>query len=307
MPPGALLRFPGSPAPLYEHAALEALVVRRATHDGHNPTPLGQVCIYRFSQPTKFTKAPTFGVTLGVVLSGVKEVRLEGRNLRVDPSRHLVITRETEFEASTIEATPERPYLGLSLCFCPEAVARALVTLAEAGAPSADEVEPAFLTTPDPAILAALGRMLEAIDDPLDRQVLAPLAIEEVLFRLLRSDAAATLRSAVGRESRILAAMQFIRRESARPLSVDTIARHVAMSPSHFAHRFRAVARMSPMRFLREIRLEQARNLLGDPTARAGEIGQKVGFESPSHFNREFKRRYGAAPIEYAKSTGVRR
>ena len=47
--------------------------------------------------------------------------------------------------------------------------------------------------------------------------------------------------------------------------------RHVAMSPSHFAHRFRAVARLSPMRYLREVRLERARELLLQHGARAGE------------------------------------
>ena len=37
-----------------------------------------------------------------------------------------------------------------------------------------------------------------------------------------------------------------MRTNAAQALSVEDIARHVAMSPSHFAHRFRAVARVSP-------------------------------------------------------------
>ena len=98
-----------------------------------------------------------------------------------------------------------------------------------------------------------------------------------------------------------------MRTQAFQPLSVETIARQVAMSPSHFAHRFRAIARMSPMRFVREIRLENAKTLLSEPGARAGEVGAKVGFESPSHFNREFKRRYGAAPIAYVKARAAAR
>jgi AraC-like DNA-binding protein len=74
------------------------------------------------------------------------------------------------------------------------------------------------------------------------------------------------------------------------------------MSPSHFAHRFSAVARISPMRYLREARLEQARVLLTASGARAGEVALEVGFESPAHFAREFKRRFGVSPSHYGRA-----
>jgi AraC-like DNA-binding protein len=56
------------------------------------------------------------------------------------------------------------------------------------------------------------------------------------------------------------------------------------------------------MRYLREIRLDQARTLLFEAGARASEVGVRVGFESPAHFAREFKRRFGEAPSRYARS-----
>jgi AraC-like DNA-binding protein len=313
---GAVLRLPTAAprtvpfAPSEEHETLRELVAGRVRADGHTPTAVPSVCIYRWSQPTTFTKAPAFGVTLGVVLSGAKDVRIAGGVVRSEPSRFIVITRDTEFEVAAVEASPEQPYLGLSLCFSPESVAKALLALSEAGGETTKETLPVFVTASDPLVLAALTRLVRAIDDPLERQVLVPLAEGEILFRLLRSDAAAAVRSAVSRDAdavRILSAMEFIRKESQRPLSVEAIARQVAMSPSHFAHRFRAVARVSPMRFLREVRLENARTLLADPTARAGEVAAKVGFESASHFTREFKRRYGAAPIAYVQPARARR
>jgi AraC-like DNA-binding protein len=100
--------------------------------------------------------------------------------------------------------------------------------------------------------------------------------------------------------------MQFIRANHARKLTVEGLARQLAMSPSHFAHRFTAVARISPMRFLREVRLERARALLFESGARAGEVGVRVGFESAAHFAREFKRRYGAPPSRVRASITAR-
>src|SRR5206468_8385673 len=110
--------------------------------------------------------------------------------------------------------------------------------------------------------------------------------------------AAATLRAGVGSPAdaqRILQAMQYIRDNYAEKLRVDEVARRVAMSPSHFAHRFQAVARVSPMRFLRQVRLDHARERLVSG-ARVSEVALEVGFESPAHFTREFKRKFGFTP-----------
>ncbi|MBL8953689.1 MAG: AraC family transcriptional regulator [Myxococcaceae bacterium] len=291
-----------------ELEALRALLAARArTPEGRTGCSDPGVCIYRFTDATPFTKAVSFGVTLGLVAQGAKRVRVDGVELLVDGSNMLVITREVEHTSVAFDASSERPYLGVSLCFTPEQVARALLKVSEAGAPPAAEKVPAFLLPYDARVAGGIVRYLETIDDPLDRKLIAPLIAEELLVRLLRTDAAAAVRSGVARQPdapRILDAMNFIRANLARPLTVQRIAREVAMSPSHFAHRFTAVARTTPMRYLREARLDVARTLLVGNTARVSEVAARVGFESPSHFNREFKRRYGSAPGEYVRQLG---
>jgi AraC-like DNA-binding protein len=251
-------------------------------------------------------------VTLGVVLQGSKRVSVDGHEIDIDALRLLVVTRETEHVSVVCSAAPDRPYLGLSLCFGPERVARALLALAEAGAPATRETMPAFLMPFDTTLSEAIERLLRTLDDPLDRRLLAPLVIDEILYRLLRSDAAAAVRSGVSQAAdaeRILDAMRFIRDNHTTELSVEKVARQVAMSASHFAHRFRAVARVSPMRYLREVRLDRARDLLLQHGARAGEVAAQVGFESPAHFTREFKRRFGAPPSQLLRAapTGAAR
>jgi AraC-like DNA-binding protein len=285
---------------------LRTRVLAHAVGDGHVTLHDPQVCFFRYSAPTTFVKAASYGVTLGVVVQGQKRVRVGDRELVVDPQNALVFTGEIEHAAAIIAATPERPFLGVALCFPPERVARSLVALADAGgAPRPPDTGPAFALPLDDAIVDTLARLLHTLDDPLDRRVLAPLVGDELLYRLLRSDAAAALRHAVGAaadSTRILESMQYIRANLARKLSVDALARRAAMSPSHFAHRFSAVARTSPMRYLREVRLERARALLFETGARAGDVGVQVGFESAAHFAREFKRRYGAPPSRFAQS-----
>jgi len=270
-----------------------------APEDGHRSLHFPDVCIYRFSNPSCFSKAATFGVTLGAVLEGEKRVQCAGHDLTVDPCHLLVVTRESEIDLAITRATPEAPYLGLHVCFGPDRVARALLALADAGGVPTGEAPAAFLLPPHERIVNALERLVTALCDPVDAKVLAPLTIDELLFLLLRTDAAATIRAGVGKPAdaeRILQTMQFIRAHFAQKLSVERLAKHAGMSPSHFAHRFRAVARVSPMRYLRGVRLDRARSLLAEGSARVAEAAVEVGFESPAHFTREFKRRFGVAP-----------
>jgi AraC-like DNA-binding protein len=271
-------------------------------NEGYTGIARPDICLFRFTRPQDFTKAAAFGVTLGVVLQGEKLIKLADQDLTVDPEQLIVITREVAYESRATRATKDRPFLGLSLLFRPEQVAKALVALAEAGGTSSDEQTSAFQLPLDGDIVDALDRLLRTLDDPLDRTLIAPLINEEILFRLLRSDAAAAVRAGVGPAqdaTRILEAMQFIRANPAKKLSVESIAKTVAMSPSHFAHRFTAVARTSPMRYVREVRLERAKALLGEHGARPGDVATRVGFETAAHFTREFKRRYGVPPSQF--------
>jgi AraC-like DNA-binding protein len=96
-------------------------------------------------------------------------------------------------------------------------------------------------------------------------------------------------------------AMEFIEQRAFERLSVETIARHVGMSPSHFAHRFSAIASVSPMRYLKHVRLERARQLLFE-SQRASSVASQVGYASEAHFNRDFKRQFGLAPASYVRA-----
>jgi AraC-like DNA-binding protein len=122
-------------------------------------------------------------------------------------------------------------------------------------------------------------------------------------FHLLRSDGAAVGRGAVREEdTAIQLATRFIRENATRSLSVEDVARHAGMSPSHFAHRFSAIARVSPMRYVKHVRLELARELMIGANVRVGEAAARVGYESSSHFTRDFKLAYHEAVGEIVES-----
>ena len=271
-------------------------------------TSLGDVGLhlYRYRQRTALAQLTSRGVGFCLVLQGSKRLQAASQMLQAAAGEMIVVARDADLRAVVHSDPVAGPYLALGVWFDPERVGRALLRLAElkVPAPPAEAAAdlPAFTSPPTDDIRSAVERLLHAVRDPIDRKTIAPLVLDELMFRLLRTDAAAAVRAGMGppqEVARILDVMQFIRDHHTRKLTVRVLAKRAAMSPSNFAHQFSRIAHSSPMKYVREVRLERARALLGEHGARPTKVARTTGFESAAHFSREFKRRYGTPPSRY--------
>jgi AraC-like DNA-binding protein len=285
-------------------AELRARVAALAPREGRHIAPLPDVMCVRSDRPTTLRRADAPSLFLCVIVQGKKVSRFAGRELAYDADSYLVVTGELEYESMVVEASPERPYLTMLVQLPADHVVETLLQLGEpsleAAAPGGDD---AYVSRLDPAMIELLCRLLRTVDDADERRVIAPLVMRELVFRLLRSEWAAELRRQAGQggdHRRIARAMDFMRANLGRRLTVAAIARAVAMSPSHFAHRFRDVARTSPMTYLKHLRLQEARVLLCHEGLRPGEVAARVGYASATHFHRDFKGRFDLPPAAYA-------
>jgi AraC-like DNA-binding protein len=52
---------------------------------------------------------------------------------------------------------------------------------------------------------------------------------------------------------------------------------------------------MTPVQYQKLLRLHEARRLIMTDDASVGEIGFRVGYQSPSQFTREYRRYYGSS------------
>jgi transcriptional regulator GlxA family with amidase domain len=96
--------------------------------------------------------------------------------------------------------------------------------------------------------------------------------------------------------SHVSRAIRWIRENYAEPVRIPDLARLAGMSPSAFHRHFRAVTAMSPVQFQKCIRLQNARSLLVAQPGDVAAVGHLVGYDSPSQFNREYRRLFGAPP-----------
>ena len=82
-------------------------------------------------------------------------------------------------------------------------------------------------------------------------------------------------------------------------LSLSEFAQSVNLSVWRLCHIFKSDIGMPPMRYLRLLRMERAKQLLESSFLSVKEVAYRVGLNDESHFVRDFKSTYGSSPACY--------
>ena len=152
-----------------------------------------------------------------------------------------------------------------------------------------------FVTVPQSEagdrVLACLRRAVAEMKEPGGASVrLAELAFEEALIRI------AGLAGVDGRDACMARVIDAMRADVARAWREGELARLAGLSVSGFAHRFRRATGASPMRFLEELRMALARDMLLSTDASVKEIAFAAGYADALHFSTRFRRLSGSSP-----------
>ncbi len=105
----------------------------------------------------------------------------------------------------------------------------------------------------------------------------------------------------------IEAARRFMDENFSRHLSLQEIASVAGISTSYFCRRFKEIYSLTPIAYLKELRIKRACHLLEHTGEHLAEITQQSGFFSVPYFCREFKKTLGMPPIEYRKKHSGRK
>ena len=84
--------------------------------------------------------------------------------------------------------------------------------------------------------------------------------------------------------------------------SVDELSDDMAMSRATLFRKMRSVIGMSPTDFIRNTRLKRAAQLITEGRLSVTEIASSVGYSSPGHFTKSFKKEFGVLPTQYHKT-----
>jgi AraC-like DNA-binding protein len=237
-----------------------------------------------------------------MVMQGRKRVKIGSVEYLYDPYHYLVVRRSMRFQWEVLEASSARPFLSLVLQLPVNIVTEILQLLA----PSLGSVgmheqgldgDPAYVSAMDYRLLDAMKRFLLSLSSEPERIVLAPLYLREIIYHLLQSEQRQRLLTLVNSSSlgAVTAAIQFMEENLHRPLTLESVAEAVCLSPSGLAHLFKSTIGVPPMRFLRRLRMERAAKLLQQGFT-ASQTAASIGCSSLPHFSSQFKRYFGKPP-----------
>lgn len=280
------------------------LISKFAQYDADFTTDLPELSFYRRSQ----ISAPmpcVYGLGVAVVLQGKKRLIVGDETIEYGPGQSLLTTIDLPGVSYISQASPSAPYLSMLLRLDTRVIAQLAAEMDLS--PNRQEASHRALSFQelDTGLRDTLHRLVMLLDEPpILRSHLSPLLQKEIYVRLLAGPHGTKLLQLVssGTPARQIAqTVTWIKQNFHKHIEIDSLAALAHMSGSTFRQHFRAVCGMSPLQFIKQIRLQEARQLLLTGKLDAGEAALRVGYESPSQFTREYKRLFGNPPLRDLK------
>jgi AraC-like DNA-binding protein len=279
------------------------IVRQHAPDERRVATAIPFLSLLRSSHPTPVTRG-VLKPSCCVILQGHKRVHLSDEVLDYGPGEYLVVSVDMPASGHIVSATADKPYLLLNIELDPQEIA-AIVLEAKIAIDSEQPVRGAFVGKTDDALqesLYQLVRLLQA--PPAEAAFLAVGLKREIIYRLLTGAYGRQLYQNVVLDQQdrgISKAIAWLKDHYDQSIKVEDLAQATNMSVSSLHHRFKAVTTMGPMQYQKQLRLQQARNLLLNGDVDATTAAYKVGYESASQFSREYRRLFGAPPMQDIK------
>jgi AraC-like DNA-binding protein len=269
-----------------------------AQSDGDYATAIPALSLHRRKMPT----APMhciYGLGLGVVAQGGKQVMLGGEVVDYGPGQSMLTTVDLPVVAHVTRASTREPFLGLMLTLEVQSIVQLAAEMESTPMRKGQGYRSLSIETLDASLLDSLVRLLALTRDPALLPHLAPLIQQEITIRLLMGPHGPYLRRLVSAGSpgqQIAKTVAWLKQHYAEVVEVEKLAARAHMSPSTFRQHFRDITGVSPVQYQKQLRLQEARQLMLNEDLDASNASGRVGYESASQFSREYSRLFGAPP-----------
>jgi AraC-like DNA-binding protein len=277
---------------------LKAKLTQLASEPGKIPTAIEGVYIYRMDEDVRIDcfNDPC----IGVLVQGDKRALVADEEYRFGEGWYIAYGMDLPAISHISGATPEKPHLALSIPLDRYIMSQLVMGLEKRPSPGTGaSYKGLTVAKAGSELLDACLRLVSLLDTPDRIPVLAPMIIREIHYLLLIGPEGEDFRllgAVESPNSQIAQAVTWMRENYRSPFNLTELSRQVCMSPASFSRHFSRITGMSPLQFQKRLRLYEAQRLLliEDKTAEAA--AYEVGYESPTQFNREYKRQFGEPP-----------
>jgi AraC-like DNA-binding protein len=250
-----------------------------------------------------FPRSPlSYNSEIIILVQGEKRVYLGNDVYTYDSSHYLVLPVPLPIDCEGI-AEPGKPILGITITIDPIEVGEILLDIKDSQKETPSLPKGIYSAPMNEALYDTTIRLLQAIADPQDKKVLAPMIKREIIYRVLLGEKGEILQALAHRNRRffqIAKVLQKIHESYSNDFDIEKLANELDMSSSTFHSSFKAVTDTSPLQYIKNVRLHKARTLMIQDGLNANIAAIQVGYESSSQFNREYKRLFGVTPAKDA-------
>ncbi|RLJ59486.1 AraC family transcriptional regulator [Litoreibacter meonggei] len=253
--------------------------------------------IFQREDVTAF-EAVVYNPVICLILQGRKEMNIGDQLVSLAEGDALLVSHDLPVTSKITQASSDAPYRALILSL-DLGILRSLYEQVGETVSDTQGAKSLSASVADPAWVGPIVRYLELMDAPLDIQVLGPMILKEIHYRLLLSPIGGMLRNLLSVDShasRIAKSIQQIRTSFREPLAVGELAEVAGMSPSSFHEHFKSVTGTTPLQYQKDLRMIEARALLERGVPSVSVAGFEVGYESSTHFSRDYSRKFGCSP-----------
>lgn len=282
---------------------LQSLVEDIAQNDGDYNTAISILSIYRRSAVTDPMPC-IFGLGLGVTIQGGKRVTLGNEVFDYSSGQALINSIDLPVVSYVTQATITEPYLGLRLDLDANLIVQIATEMNTSRICKGGLLRAMSVIALDDGILDALTRLIRLLNEPNKIPFIAPLIQREIIIRLLDGEHGPMLQhlATVGSPShQISQVIAWMKLNYINSISINELAAKAHMSSSTFRQHFRTITGLSPLQYLKNLRLQDARHWMLYEDMDAGSAAMRVGYESVTQFNREYARMFGEPPLRDIK------
>ncbi len=263
-------------------------------------TAIPWLSFIRLNQPTALSRG-MLEPSMCLVVQGGKKVLIGKEVNEYGAGSYVLSAIDLPVSGQVIEATPEQPYYGVRVDLDPKEIAALIIELNLPAPPRRGVRVGAYVDESDAGLQEAFLRLVLLLEQPKDIPALSRILKQEIMYRLIAARNGDVLYHTVlshYQEKGVNDAIQWIKANYAEPMAIEDLARRVRMSVSALHHRFKAATVMSPLQYQKQTRLLEARRMLMTGSMEAATVAYQVGYESPSQFSREYRRLFGASPLQ---------
>ncbi len=261
------------------------------------------VKLFRATNPVPCAPAVYEPCVIAIV-SGAKEAVLDGERYVYDNSKYMCCPMSMPAKAGTPSASSKNPLFGVYISLDQRVMTELAMEMENAEgtirpAKSSLRAQGIRLAHWDEAFTVALLRLLQLGESQTDMTILGEARLRELYYAILKGEAGFFARQAFGVGNAIARSIAYVSSNLNEPISIDEMATRAGMSRAVFHRKFKQATTMSPIQFVKSMRLNNAAMKIAAGMS-VNEAAMDVGYVSPSQFSREFKRMYGQSPRQWS-------